>query len=108
MALLLTIKGLDPEEIDKRVRDTADKLHISDVLEKFPYQVSGGQKPVSYTHLDVYKRQGIRGFGEVFFREIILDLVVHKAVLGHKQVVVGAMVFKKLFMACLLYTSRCV
>ena len=42
---------------------------------------------------------GIRGFREVFFREIILDLVVHKAVLGHKQVVVGAMVFKKLFMA---------
>ena len=44
VALPLTIKGLNPEEIDKRVRDTADKLHISDVLEKFPYQVSGGQK----------------------------------------------------------------
>ena len=44
VALPLTIKGLNSEEIDKRVRDTADKLHISDVLEKFPYQVSGGQK----------------------------------------------------------------
>ena len=44
VALPLTIKGLNPEEIDKRVRDTADKLHISDILEKFPYQVSGGQK----------------------------------------------------------------
>ena len=29
VALPLTIKGLNSEEIDKRVRDTADKLHIS-------------------------------------------------------------------------------
>ena len=50
MALPLTIKGLNPEEIDKRVRDTADKLHISDILEKFPYQVSGGRNSAVPLH----------------------------------------------------------
>ena len=44
IALPLTISETPPKEIDKRVRQIADKLHISDTLKKFPTQVSGGQK----------------------------------------------------------------
>lgn len=33
-----------PEAIDRRVRDIAGKLGISGILEKFPWEVSGGQK----------------------------------------------------------------
>ena len=41
---LSTIDTVSAGHIILDGRDTADKLHISDVLEKFPYQVSGGQK----------------------------------------------------------------
>lgn len=44
IALPLTISGTAPDEIDRRVHQIADKLHISDILKKFPAQVSGGQK----------------------------------------------------------------
>ena len=43
-ALPLTIQGLGPEEIGPRVRKIADKLQIGDVLGKYPFQTSGGQK----------------------------------------------------------------
>ena len=35
---------INHNEVDKRVLDIASKLGISDVLKKFPYEVSGGQK----------------------------------------------------------------
>ncbi len=44
IALPLTIGGILPEEIDRRVHEIAEKLDISDTLQKFPTQVSGGQK----------------------------------------------------------------
>lgn len=44
VALPLTIQGLGPEEIGRRVREIAQKLQIDDVLGKFPFQTSGGQK----------------------------------------------------------------
>lgn len=44
IALPLTINKTPPKEIDRRVRQIADKLYISDILKKFPTQVSGGQK----------------------------------------------------------------
>jgi len=44
MALALTINGTAPGEIDSRVRKMAETLNIADILEKYPYQVSGGQK----------------------------------------------------------------
>ncbi len=44
IALPLAISETPPKEIDERVRQIADKLHISDTLKKFPTQVSGGQK----------------------------------------------------------------
>lgn len=44
IALALTINKVNTAEIDKRVKELAAGLNISDVLEKYPYQVSGGQK----------------------------------------------------------------
>ena len=38
------ISGTPPKVIDRRVRDIAGKLGISGILEKFPCEVSGGQK----------------------------------------------------------------
>lgn len=44
IALPLIISGHSPKEIDERVHRLADKLHISDILQKFPAGVSGGQR----------------------------------------------------------------
>ena len=38
------ISGASPEVIDRRVSDIAGRLGISDILEKFPCEVSSGQK----------------------------------------------------------------
>lgn len=44
IALALTINRVPAVEIDGRVREIAGKLNITDILDKYPYQVSGGQK----------------------------------------------------------------
>ncbi len=44
IALALTIQREKPDIIDKKVREIAKKLEISEVLDKYPYQISGGQK----------------------------------------------------------------
>lgn len=44
IALALTIQKVNPQEIDKRVREIASKFDITDTMNKYPYQVSGGQK----------------------------------------------------------------
>ena len=44
IALALTIQRINPKEIDKRVQKIAEKLEIKDILKKYPYQISGGQK----------------------------------------------------------------
>ena len=44
IALALTIQKVKPKEIKKRGEDVAEKLGITDLLNKDPYQVSGGQK----------------------------------------------------------------
>lgn len=44
IALALTINKVPAGEIDGRVRAMAGKLNITDILDKYPYQVSGGQK----------------------------------------------------------------
>ena len=43
IALALTIQKVKTAEIEKRVHDAARKLDIMDTLEKYPYQLSGGQ-----------------------------------------------------------------
>ncbi len=44
IALALTIQKVNSHEIDKRVNEIAEKLEISEILNKHPYQISGGQK----------------------------------------------------------------
>lgn len=44
ISLALIINKDDPNEVDKKVKDIASKLGISEILNKYPYEVSGGQK----------------------------------------------------------------
>lgn len=44
IALALTIKEISKEKIKPAILELAKKLEISDVLNKFPYEVSGGQR----------------------------------------------------------------
>lgn len=44
IALALVIDHEDPKKIESRVTEIAGKLGILDILSKFPYEVSGGQK----------------------------------------------------------------
>lgn len=44
IALALTINQTPAEKIEGKVKDIADSLNITDILDKYPYQVSGGQK----------------------------------------------------------------
>ena len=40
----LKIAGVKKEEIDRRVRNTAEMLHIEDMLDRLPAELSGGQQ----------------------------------------------------------------
>lgn len=42
IALALTIQKVNAKLIDKRVKEIADKLDIGMILNKYPYQLSGG------------------------------------------------------------------
>ena len=44
IALALTINHVPAGQVDGLVQEMAAKLNITDILEKYPYQVSGGQK----------------------------------------------------------------
>lgn len=44
IALPLTIKKVSYDEIHRRISDIAGKLNLIDIMDKFPCQVSGGQK----------------------------------------------------------------
>lgn len=44
IALALTIQNINVGEIEKRVKKIAEELEITGILNKYPYQVSGGQK----------------------------------------------------------------
>lgn len=44
IALALIINKKSAQEVEPRVLEVAEQLGISDILDKFPYQVSGGQK----------------------------------------------------------------
>ncbi len=44
IALTLTINQKNANEIDKKVEQISEKLGIKEILKKYPYQVSGGQK----------------------------------------------------------------
>ena len=44
IALALSIQNVNAKEIEKRIKEIAQKLNILDILKKYPYQMSGGQK----------------------------------------------------------------
>ena len=44
IALALQIQRCSPKEIDGKVREAAAKLGIGDILGRYPFQISGGQK----------------------------------------------------------------
>ncbi len=44
IGLALSLNHSDPHAVRRQVQDVAGKLGIADILGKFPYQVSGGQK----------------------------------------------------------------
>lgn len=44
IALALTIKQTDKRSVKDTIADLAEKLELSDVLNKFPHEVSGGQR----------------------------------------------------------------
>ena len=44
IGLALSLNHQDPGTVQNQVREVAGKLGITDILLKFPYQVSGGQK----------------------------------------------------------------
>ena len=44
IALALSIQDKGYQEIDKLIKDTAKKLGITHILNKYPYQMSGGEK----------------------------------------------------------------
>ena len=44
IALALTIRGVPAGQVEGLVRETAGLLEITDCLEKYPYQMSGGQQ----------------------------------------------------------------
>lgn len=44
IALALTIQGKRPKEIDEKIKEVAKTLNITKILNKFPYQMSGGEK----------------------------------------------------------------
>ena len=44
IALALTIRGTAPSLVEKKVKETAGLLEIADCMNKYPYQMSGGQR----------------------------------------------------------------
>ena len=44
IALALTIQGKKPKEIENKIKEVAKTLNIEKILNKFPYQMSGGEK----------------------------------------------------------------
>lgn len=44
IALALAINKVPAKEVEQRILEMANRLNISDILSKYPYQVSGGQK----------------------------------------------------------------
>ncbi len=44
IALALSIRHVAPGKIERRVREAAARLGISGILNKYPYQISGGEK----------------------------------------------------------------
>ena len=65
--------------------------------------------PVSYTHLDVYKRQGYTNAGKSTLLNAFIDKYEeNEEKKEDRKVMAKNMLFATLDTTCLLYTSRCV
>ena len=42
--LPLVLSGVSPKEMEERLKPIAERLGITEILKKFPYEISGGQK----------------------------------------------------------------
>ena len=94
ISLSLVINKQNPTDIEKRVHAIADKLGIRDILSKFPYEVSGGQKQrcISYSYdtlilLEKIKRalqlSNPNNFRELVKKDCTLDL--HLSILKYQE-----------------------
>ena len=61
IALALTIQKMNPKIIDRKVKEVAENLGITDILNKYPYQVSGDKTKNCFCKSCYYKSQN--GFG---------------------------------------------
>ena len=82
-------------------------------LQVFQRQCSRQGRPVSYTHLDVYKRQEPfitlwLGSGYILPREIMILIIINLFITVTRGAVDQFLYGYGLFWDCLLYTSRCV
>ena len=59
IALALTIQRINAKEIDRRVNEIAEKLDIKQILNKYPYQVSGRTKTKSCISKSNYNKPKI-------------------------------------------------
>ena len=58
LCLPMEVRGdVSRAEMDRRAEETLAHVGLSGWGDKRPDELSGGMRPVSYTHLDVYKRQ---------------------------------------------------
>ena len=87
--------------------DEESHAGLSSLLRRIDEAPAKMSEPVSYTHLDVYKRQGtdfkgraLIGIGNTEWRDIKWN---DQSIAAKKNVINSAQ-----FIFCLLYTSRCV
>ena len=99
IAYPLRLEGRGKAEVDARVEELVASFDVKFDLKRYPYELSGGQQQtasitVSYTHLDVYKRQDADGAA-----------VAERTGADHEPRLAAARGAQG---TCLLYTSRCV
>ena len=51
IALALQIQKQNPKYIKKEVQDLAEVLGITNILPRFPFEISGGQQQLSLIHI---------------------------------------------------------
>ena len=88
--------GLRTAEVERALTDEERAQAAEEEVQRKVDQATADTRPVSYTHLDVYKRQAQR---RAHFIRLALAVDRHAAV-----ALLGAGVLEP----CLLYTSRCV
>ena len=98
-ALEITDRGA----IVLKVLDSAEKLPSAASFLSRCWAYLQNNSPVSYTHLDVYKRQVLNDVvvGALVFFLVTAFVTAHTSIRGISVPII-------LFLICLLYTSRCV